>query len=294
MDGINNHFTDFLFKNRDSFEANISDAEVGILFSWRDHTFLQSGATVRTERMIWNRNSARRTAAILASKGIAYDYIFIEKGITTKNLSRYKVIIAPELKLLDDKDAESIFNFVKKGGRLLVLGMFGILKSDDIEYVRREHPLIKQWLSKEVESGYLESVLGEGKISIAESYLEGNDESNMRTTYFFKKASSFVELDSQIKIFNHGNGRLSSTIRKKELFRFIHLIRYGCSGESGETKIKMAYEIPNEHKIIRMNSVSPFTGNESETIHWKVEGSYVIIETSVDLYSMISMELANK
>lgn len=295
MDEINKHFTDFLFKNRDSFEESISDAKVGILFSWRDHAFLQSAAIVRTDRMIWNRNSARRSAAILASKGIAYDYIFVEKGFTTNDLLRYKVIIAPELKILDDKDAASIFNFVSNGGRLLVLGLFGTLKSEGIEYVKRDNQEpIKQWLSKEIQNGYLESLLGDGKICVAESYLEGNNEADMSTTSVFNKAASFVELDSQIKVLNHGKGRLSSTIRKKELFRFIHLIRYGCSGENGETKIKMMYLIPEDYQIKTVISVSPFTGNESETIHWKVDGGYAIIETMVDLYSMIRVELAKK
>jgi hypothetical protein len=292
MDEINKHFTDFLYKNRDAFENSISDAGVGILFSWRDHTFLQSGTIIRTDRMLWNRNSSRRCATILAAKGIPYDYIFVEKGITPNVLSRYKVIIAPELKLLDDKDADVIHKFVEQGGQLLVLGSFGTLRSEGVDYTKTEPAPIKSWTSKEPENKYLETLVGKGKICVAESYITGNNATDMGTTSQFDNAANFLELDSQIKIKGSGNGYISTTIRKNDHFRFIHLIRYGCSGDFGETGIEMRYRIPRKHKIKMVSGVSPFTGNESETTHWKIDGDHLIVTTKLELYSMIRVEFS--
>lgn len=291
MDEINNNFTDFLFKNRPAFEESTSDASVGILFSWRDHTFLQGGATIKTERMLWNKNSARRTAAALASKGIPYDYIFVEKGITANDLLRYKVIIAAELKLLDDKDADAIKGFVDKGGKLLALGSFGTMVSNGLDYTLRAISPLKSWTSKEIENNYLEASVGKGKICATESYITGKSEADLVTTPAFNKANAFLNLDSQLKVQNNGNGHIGSTIRKNGSDRFIHLIRYACSGEAGEMGVGIVYRIPGKYKIQRVTGVSPFTGNDSETLNWKAEGDHITVATKVDIYTMIRVEL---
>ena len=291
MDEINKRFTDFLLNNRLVFEGSISDAQVAILFSWRDHTFLQAGPTIRTDRMLWKRNSARRTAAVLASKGIPYDYLFVEKGINTNDLLKYKVIIAPELKLLDDKDAEALKGFVDKGGKLLALGAFGTMSSNGLDYTARNISPLQSWSSKNAGNDYLEALVGDGKVCAVKSYQTGDNEADQTATPAFNKAAAFLDLDSQIRIQNKGNGRIESSIRKNGKSRFIHLIRYACEGEAGVTGVNVVYRIPGKYKIQRATAVSPFTGNENEMISWKVKADHITIETKVAIYTMIRVEL---
>lgn len=294
MDEINDHFTDFLFTNRIAFEGSISDASVGILFSWRDHTFLQrDDAAIKTGRMQWHLNSARRTAAALASKGVPYDYIFVEKGITANDLLRYEVIIAPELKLLDDKDAYAIRSFVDKGGKLLTLGSFGTMRSNGVEYTKGDDRL-KVWTSKDIENNYLETLVGKGKVCAVESYITGNSEADIATTPAFNKAAVFLGLDSQLKVKNNGNGRVASAIRKNGRYRFIHLIRYASSGESRGTGVDLLYKIPAGHSIQTVTGVSPYTGNDKEAIQWKREGDHFTMATTLELYTMIKIELSDR
>jgi hypothetical protein len=295
MDEINGHFTGFLLENQMAFEESTSDASVGILFSWRDHTFLQrQQPAVRTDRMQWSINSARRTAAILASKGIPYDYIFVEKGITQDHLSRYEVIIAPELKLLDDNDADAIKTFVDKGGKLFTLGSFGILRTNGVEYTKLDASRLKSWTSKDTGSNYLETMVGKGMICAVGSYITGENESDMATTPAFNKAADFLGLDAQLKVQKDGNGRVASTIRKNGLYRFIHLIRYACSGEAGETGVQLLYRIPAGVSVQRVTGVSPYSRNKSEALQWKTKGDHLAITTSVELYTMIRIELSDK
>ncbi len=290
MGDINKSFTDFLFDNRSAFEGSVSDARVGILFSWRDHTFLQSDPIIRTDRMLWSRNSARRTSALLAAKGIPFDYLFVEKGLTADALLKYDVIIAPELKLLDDKEATVLKRFMEKGGKLLALGAFGTMVSKGIEYTIRNNSLLKGWLSADGNINYKEASVGKGKICAVKSYSTGNNEANQASTTDFDKAASFLGLGSQIEIQNKGNGRVESTIRRNGKNRFIHLIRYGCAGDAGATGVHVAYRLPSKLKVQRITGSSPFTGNKNETLSWKVNGDAIAIETHVDIYTMIHVE----
>lgn len=292
MDGINLGFTDFLYQNRDAFEGSVSDANAAILFSWRDHSFVQSPPIVRTDRMLWFRNSARRTAAALASKAIPFDYVFIEKGITANELLKYKVIIAPELKLLDEKDAATIREFVQKGGKLLVLGEFGTLRSDGLDYVRREKDLADSWISGETDRKYDEASLGKGMISRAAQYITGKSEAEMGLTPEFSKAVSFLNLDAQLKVNNNGKGRIGSTIFRNDKHRFIHLIRYAYKGDAGGNQaISMTYEVPKGLKVDQVTALSPFTASKNEQLKWKIINNKLSIETAVDIYTMIRVKL---
>ena len=290
MDGINNRFTNFLFQNRDAFEGSVSDAAVAILFSWREHSFVQSPPIIRTDRMHWFRNSARRTAATLASKAIPYDYIFVEKGLTVKELLKYEVIIAPELKLLDEKDAAVIREYVENGGKLLALGEFGTLKSEGLDYTKRDTSLFHSWTSKETNKDYHEATFGKGKICHSATYITGKTEREMALTPTFRKAVSFMNLEAQLKVKNQGNGRIGSTIFRNGRNRFIHLIRYACKGTAGDTDISVVYRIPASKKIKTVTGQSPYTGNNKETVNWKQAGQELTITTRLDLYTMIRVE----
>ena len=110
----------FVRANPSWFAGTKSDASVGILFSWRDHACLQGPGTGDCRRMDWGQNSCKRAAAALASKGIPYDYVIAEKRLKAAQLAHYRVIITPELKLLDDADARALQAYVRGGGRLSV------------------------------------------------------------------------------------------------------------------------------------------------------------------------------
>jgi hypothetical protein len=290
MDSINKRFTDFLIKNRDAFEGSKSEANAAILFSWRDHSFVQSPPIIRTDRMHWFRNSARRTAAALASKAIPFDYLFVEKGITTNDLLKYKVIIAPELKLLDEKDAAVIKDYVEKGGKLLALGDFGTLKSNGLDYSNREVGLIRSWTSAEPGNEYHEAALGKGKICTAGTYITGKTEAEMAVTPALNKAIASLNLDSQLKVKHNGNGRIESTIFKNGRKQFLHLIRYACKGAAGETDVTVQYSIPANKKINTVTAQSPYTGKDKEALKWKAVGDQLTITTSIDLYTMVTVE----
>ncbi len=290
MDGINRDFTTFLVENRNAFSGSVSDAETAILFSWRDHTFLQSEPMIRTDRMLWRRNSARRAAALLASNGIPFDYLCIENGLKAADLLPYKVLVAPELKLLDDGHAALIRDFIRKGGKLLCLGPFGTFKTDGLNYIENKADYLSRWTHENAKESYREFIFESGKIVTIAHYLKGENEMELKPTFEFDKGMAFLELDAQLKVRNNGNGHIASVIRKNGKSRFIHLIRYGCSGKSGDMSVTGMFKISPTDRITRVEAISPYTSKSKEFMKWNVAAGKGQFTTDVEIYTLVRLE----
>jgi hypothetical protein len=109
----------------------------------------------------------------------------------------------------------------------------------------------------------------------------------MTLTPAFHNAVAYLNLGSQMKVKNNGNGRVESTIFSNGRNRFIHLIRYACEGTSGETGVTAVYRIPVNKKVEKVTGQSPYTGNPNVPVQWKTEGNNLIISTILDIYTMI-------
>lgn len=288
---INKQFVDFLNRNKPAFDGSESVARVGILFSWRDHTFLQSSTMEKTDRMTWDKNSARRVASMLAARGIPYDYVIVENNLKNQDLSKYDVLIAPELKLLDDKDAAILHNYMKKGGSLLALGAFAALKSEGEDYISRTENLYKKWSRNEMADGYVEGKVGKGKLVGVPIYATGSNERILKGTKEFEKAYDYIELNKQMKIENRGNGRIESTVRKNGNILYINLIRYADNGINGETDIKVTFRLPQGADVKSVKCDSPYLEEGQQKMTWNVENGELIVVAKHEIYTLLSVEL---
>jgi hypothetical protein len=219
--------------------------------------------------------------------------LFIEKGIDSGKLSGYDILIAPELKLLDDKDAEIIKQYVEQGGRLIVLGAFGTMISEGQDYLHRETSLVKQWTGREMANDVIQVQVGKGKISGCTTYLTGNSESAMNIEAGFFKAAEYVGLDAQLKINYNGEGRIASVIRKSASSRFIHLIRYNNKGKTDPANVSIVYHVPEKLSVKKVSAVSPYSNHEEMGVNWKVKGTSLFVEiTGFESYAMFTVEFA--
>nr|AUN37499.1 hypothetical protein [uncultured bacterium] len=112
------------------------------------------------------RNHYQRTAAVLARMGVSHDCVILEKGITWRQLSRYHVVVVPDLKLVTRSDAAALEKFVRHGGRLLVIGQFGTTLEVGARWTALEESLLHTWLGKEPQSGTT-FPLGKGWVAFA-------------------------------------------------------------------------------------------------------------------------------
>ena len=65
----------------------------------------------------------------LSDQHILFDYV-IEGDLTAAQLSRYRVLILPEVRYMDDAQIEGVIHFVESGGTLIVTGETGRYSSD--------------------------------------------------------------------------------------------------------------------------------------------------------------------
>ena len=66
-------------------------------------------------------------------------------GIEYSRLTAYKVVVTPNIALLDDAEAEAIRRFVEEGGTLLAVGDLGTLREDEGRYVTRSKSFLAEY-----------------------------------------------------------------------------------------------------------------------------------------------------
>jgi hypothetical protein len=257
LEEISRQYLNFVENRQAWFADSRSDASVGILFSWRDLVFLQNNDLSSTHVTAWKENSFRRAGALLAKRGVPYDFAVIEKGVNAAQLARYKVLVAPEINLLDDPDAQALKEYVSSGGHLLCIGKLGTSKSEGNDYVTRSKAVLAQWTGKDTGNSYWEASLGTGKIAYVPAAITGDSERAMTATADFKQGSQFTGLESQLKL--NCTATVVATIRAKESQRFIHLVRLGPTNGAGDVPISIDYMLPPNSRLNSAEAASTDT-----------------------------------
>jgi len=261
LEEISRQYLKFVEDHEGWFINSRSDASVGILFSWRDLVFLQNNDLSTTHVIPWKENSFRRAAALLARQGVPYDFVVIEKGLTAAQLARYKVLVAPEINLLDDADASVLKEYVSSGGHLLCIGNLGASKTvEKNEYVKRSKALLTEWTGKDARHSYLEAPLGSGAIAFVPAAITGDSEKTMTATADFKRASENTGLGSQLKL--KCSATVEATIRANKSQRFIHLVRLGPTDGASDVSMSIDYTLPPDAQVSSVEAASTDTSSD--------------------------------
>ncbi len=104
-------YMDFVHKNKGLYSVDRPFAEVGLVFP---RMSIKSGYSQCMD-------SFRKIGEYLAQRHVFFDVI-CDENITGKRISRYRVIICPEIYILGDPQAELLAGFVKKGGTVCFVG----------------------------------------------------------------------------------------------------------------------------------------------------------------------------
>jgi Beta-galactosidase trimerisation domain len=254
LEKVSRQYLKFVEDQQDWFIDSRSDASVGILFSWRDLVFLQNNDLSTTHVIPWKENSFRRAAALLARQGVPYDFVVIENGLNAAQLVRYKVLVAPEIDLLDDADAGILKEYVSSGGHLLCIGNVGASKSVGNDYVTRSKALLADWTGKEAGHSYWGTSLGAGAIAYVPAAITGDSEKTMTATADFKQGSQYTGCGSQLKI--KCRATVEATIRAKESQKFIHLVRLGPTDGAGDVSMSIDYTLPPNAQVSSVEAAS--------------------------------------
>ena len=245
----------FVEEHQNWFADSHSDASVGILFSWRDQVFVQGNDISAPFLVAWKQNSFRRAAALLARRGVPYDFVAIEKGLAADQLARYKILVAPEISLLDDPDAAALKQYVSSGGHLLCIGNLGALKSVRNDYVKRSKQLLTEWTGNEASSSYWQAPVNAGSVAFVPVAITGDAEKNMKATADFDRGSKYTGLDSQLNL--KSTATVEATIREKQSEKFIHLAVLGPLDGTHGVSASIDYALPPNSHVSSVEVASP-------------------------------------
>jgi hypothetical protein len=219
--------------------------------------FVQNKDISTTHVIPWTENSYRRLAALIARRGVPYDFVVIEKGLNAAQLARYKVLVAPEISLLSDTDAKVIREYVSAGGHLLSIGPLGDSTITGEEHVARSPALLTEWTGVKSGDAYWEKSLGLGAIAFVPAAIIGDSEKSMAVTSDFKQGARYTGLGSQLEL--KSSITIEATIRAKQSERFIHLVRLGPSDGAGDVPASFDYSLPPNVEVASVETATPNT-----------------------------------
>jgi hypothetical protein len=275
-------YSNYLRENQDAYVGTSSEAMVGVLYSWRDQNFVQSAAPNS------GSDPFRHAAALLARQCVPYDAVIVEKGLKAKELAKYRVIVAPQLHLLGDRDSKALEAYVRAGGHLLSIGPLGTLREVKTQYVNRQPPPLTAWTSKECSQAW-QAQLGSGKVAYVPVAWSGKSESAMVVTPEFAQAADYLALYSQLRL--KAATALEATVRGKGNRRSIHIMRFGPVDNLTDPSVHVDYQTPKGCQVTSATVISPeFPAKELTT--WKESnGRFQADLNQPGSYALISIKL---
>jgi hypothetical protein len=280
-------FSRFLRENQDWYFGTSSDALVGVLYSWHDQEFVPSPGKNGIPTADLNR--FRRAAAVLARKNVPYDALVVEKGLKAKELVRYRVIVAPELRLLGEKDSAALEKYVRGGGRLLSIGQLGTIRETKTEYVSRQPSTLTAWTGNECDKTW-QAELGSGRVAYVPLAWTGSSESVMVVTPEFEAAADYLGLYSQLRLKAGTPGQ--ATVRGKGDNRSIHIMRFGPVDNLADRSVQLDYELPTGYHVASATAFSPEFPARMSTLIWKEsKGRFQAELNQLGNYALIAIRL---
>jgi len=253
-----------------------------MLYSWRDQNFVQSAAPNS------GSDPFRHAAALLARKCVPYDAVIVEKGLKAKELRKYRVIVAPQLHLLGDRDSNALEAYVRAGGHLLSIGPLGTLREVKTEYLSRQPPPLTAWTGKECNQAW-QAQLGSGKVAYVPVAWTGKSESAMVVTPEFAQAAEYLDLYSQLRL--NAATPVEATVRGNGNTRMIHIMRFGPVDNLANPSVHVDYETPKGCHVTSATVISPEFAKKELTSWKESNGRFQVDLDQPGSYALISIKL---
>lgn len=277
-------FYKFVRDNREWYSGMRSDADVAILYSWRDNAFIQETSHDQTAVNGQGKGYYRDVASLVARLGVPYDCLAFDRGLSYYRLSKYRVVIAPNLSLLDDNDAGELQKYVRQGGRLLVMGDLGTIKEVKGKYVPRSKSIPAAWFGSRQDKPWHES-LGLGLVGYAPKRVP-----NRLYDADFDEIGDVIGLTSNVMV-NCPSGA-EGTIRSNGNRKAVHLIRLGSQDSGTLQPINVNYTLPKGYSIKSIRFISPDGDVKADwkvasgELRAKIESPYSYILMGVELFQV--------
>ncbi|MBE6637341.1 MAG: hypothetical protein E7618_06005 [Ruminococcaceae bacterium] len=302
-------FGRILTEHKEAFTKTASAASTAVLYSWQDTDYMQiqtldylysvGGTNIRET---FDQCSARRVSVYLAREGIPFRYITAETNPTLEELLQVKVIILPELKLLDKELEETLLAYVKAGGELILTGTsFATHYLEDNGYVmhKRDYDVLEAWTGTPYRTAAADAsfTVENGKIHVCKKYevlARDKSEKDSKATDAFLAVLSKAGAGRQVIIESQlSEGYVETTLRTNAYGTnfYLHLIHNNTSESYQTTPYDVSLAIPEEATVTDVSVCSPYYEDKEASLTWEVKDGRLLLHGDFHLYSMVTVTL---
>ncbi len=292
----NTHFYKFLKQYEDLFVANDSMATLGVVTSIGSKDFYENGAGVKPAYwMGW----------LLQDLHIPYDYVLAERDFTHEALEKYKVIVLPDLAIMDDAQIAVLKEYIHQGGRVLATHQTAKFDADMNDKGRTRLAILA---GKEIDSSTRAEV-GKGRFAYDSGYPERDyTKANPRDLALaenlsvpgpvpveFKAAFDWITEDV-LPIHVFANVTTAVVPQRQQSRVLIHAINYNTYPDgkkiTPDENLRIVVNIPDGHLVRSARAISPDTETfAAEVVMEKLDGAARLTLPSLNTYSLIVLDL---
>ncbi|MBR6709129.1 MAG: beta-galactosidase trimerization domain-containing protein, partial [Clostridia bacterium] len=288
-------YNEIVDANIDAFTQSKSIAATAVLHSLDN---LNTYNARNTGSISTYKNAPRRAAALLASNGIPYDFIAVEKeGLSIEDFKRYKTIIIPEVQLISLDLKAMLEEYMNAGGQLLILGdrfATNYIAENGLDYPAYEYDLFESWTGTKYQ-GCPDNMIfsyGAGKILACRRYANGTaDEESMTARAALLNAFEMLGLYDQIRVTEEINGKVETTIRSDATGQrwWVHLINYNTGGKIEEKPYTVTISIPEGQTVLDVVPSCAFRKLDKMQFSWEFKDGKLTVSGIFDIHTMLTI-----
>lgn len=300
----NQRFYKYLDANEELYVGQESMADVAIVYSFWSRFFYEIGEKAPHDAprpqywMGW----------MLQDLHVPYDFLFVEKSFTLKDLQRYRVLVLSDLAVLDDTQLAVLSEYLKHGGRILATGNTAKF---DLEMGDRGCAGLTTITGALFEDGQQLRV-GDGRWV----YLPGNPAADYNTANPRNAAADAVLsppaappaavaealnwlLDSAQPVTLEARNTTAIVPQRQPGRILLHLINYNMYPD-GQTltpdeHIRAHVRLPEKTTVQSARAISPdWEGSPHEVALEQADNQATVTLDKLDTYAVVVLELENK
>lgn len=253
------------------FADTESAANVALVYSWRDHCYVQQKHYGPYFELTQGDQNYRNGGTLLTRLQIPYDCVVADGGFTAGELARYTAIVLPQVRLLADDDLHALREYAEEGGQLVIIGEFGDLQMVEGEILPRDSAALS-WAAP---GGRVYSL--PGSVLTADA-----------NTASFTLPPVLEE--SRIRLTPSTD--LTATVRRTDDRISIHIIRYGDPAEVAERAVTVRYRLPEGRTLRDLHILSPVRAQRNlRSAAEVIDGDVVLQVDDVGSYALIAIEM---
>ncbi|MBR6709463.1 MAG: beta-galactosidase trimerization domain-containing protein, partial [Clostridia bacterium] len=282
-------------ENPDAFTKSTSIAETAILHSLYN---LNTYNAKNTGAVSTYKNAPRRAAALLASNGIPYDFISVDKeGLSIEDFKQYKTVIIPEVQLISLELKTMLEEYMNAGGQLLILGekfATNYIGENGFDYPAYEYDVFESWTGTKYQGCPDNTTFsyGAGKILVCRRYANATaDEEAMTARSALLNAFETLGLYDQLRVTEEVNGKVETTIRSDAYDRrwWVHLINYNTGGNFEEKPYTVTVSIPEGQTVTDVVPSCAFRDIDKMQFNWEFKDGKLTVSGIFDIHTMLTI-----